>query len=261
MEQANMYKNYLAHHGIKGQKWGVRNGPPYPIEDKVMAKGTRLKTVSPYKNPEQKGRWLYTYNANDEWDAKVYEGPFSVYLKQGRNYTNLAIHEFETTKDLKMPTSKERQEGLKQIWQNANKKQKKQYLKEAERFKRDMMFYNWGMDKEANKHLKDLNLHKEKLNEKDFKLFYYMFNSMMEESEAYSLTKDYKKYMSENYDAMVDDNNVNIYNRAHDPVIIFKTEEALKRVGNYKILTNDEIKKKHDEVQKELEKHGERVKY
>lgn len=23
--------NTLAHHGIKGQKWGVRNGPPYPL--------------------------------------------------------------------------------------------------------------------------------------------------------------------------------------------------------------------------------------
>lgn len=23
---------YLQHHGVKGQKWGVRNGPPYPIE-------------------------------------------------------------------------------------------------------------------------------------------------------------------------------------------------------------------------------------
>lgn len=25
--------SYLAHHGIKGQKWGVRNGPPYPLQD------------------------------------------------------------------------------------------------------------------------------------------------------------------------------------------------------------------------------------
>ena len=24
--------NDLSHHGIKGQKWGVRNGPPYPID-------------------------------------------------------------------------------------------------------------------------------------------------------------------------------------------------------------------------------------
>lgn len=24
---------YLMHHGVKGQKWGVRNGPPYPLKD------------------------------------------------------------------------------------------------------------------------------------------------------------------------------------------------------------------------------------
>ena len=26
-------ETYLAHHGIKGQKWGIRNGPPYPINN------------------------------------------------------------------------------------------------------------------------------------------------------------------------------------------------------------------------------------
>lgn len=26
-------KTYLAHHGILGQKWGQRNGPPYPLSD------------------------------------------------------------------------------------------------------------------------------------------------------------------------------------------------------------------------------------
>lgn len=33
--------DYLSHHGIKGQKWGVRNGPPYPIENKILRKGTK----------------------------------------------------------------------------------------------------------------------------------------------------------------------------------------------------------------------------
>lgn len=30
--------DFLAHHGIKGQKWGVKNGPPYPLEDKEELK-------------------------------------------------------------------------------------------------------------------------------------------------------------------------------------------------------------------------------
>lgn len=42
--------NYLAHHGIQGQKWGKRNGPPYPLPDAPSAKakkaGTKRKTVS-----------------------------------------------------------------------------------------------------------------------------------------------------------------------------------------------------------------------
>lgn len=29
---------YLAHHGIKNQQWGVRNGPPYPLDKKTSAK-------------------------------------------------------------------------------------------------------------------------------------------------------------------------------------------------------------------------------
>ena len=40
--------NELRHHGIKGQKWGVRNGPPYPLkESKKSQKEKKLqKTLS-----------------------------------------------------------------------------------------------------------------------------------------------------------------------------------------------------------------------
>lgn len=34
--------NVIAHHGIKGQKWGVRNGPPYPL-DKSGKSDTMVK--------------------------------------------------------------------------------------------------------------------------------------------------------------------------------------------------------------------------
>lgn len=32
MARNDYNSNYLAHHGILGQKWGQRNGPPYPLD-------------------------------------------------------------------------------------------------------------------------------------------------------------------------------------------------------------------------------------
>ena len=34
----------LYHHGIQGQKWGVRNGPPYPLDSDVST-GSRLRKI------------------------------------------------------------------------------------------------------------------------------------------------------------------------------------------------------------------------
>lgn len=37
-------EDYLAHHGIKGQEWGVKNGPPYPLDS---GKNRKLRYTSP----------------------------------------------------------------------------------------------------------------------------------------------------------------------------------------------------------------------
>ena len=42
----------LQHHGISGQKWGVKNGPPYPIAPKNHSKS------------EKKANWQYSLNRN-----------------------------------------------------------------------------------------------------------------------------------------------------------------------------------------------------
>ena len=46
---------YLMHHGIRGQKWGVKNGPPYPLNasDKSSAeKNTqRIKIIKKMRTP------------------------------------------------------------------------------------------------------------------------------------------------------------------------------------------------------------------
>lgn len=39
---------WLAHHGIKGQQWGIRNGPPYPIQ---AVNKRKIKSMSKNYNP------------------------------------------------------------------------------------------------------------------------------------------------------------------------------------------------------------------
>ena len=34
-------QNSILHHGIEGQKWGVQNGPPYPLDRQTN--GTKKK--------------------------------------------------------------------------------------------------------------------------------------------------------------------------------------------------------------------------
>ena len=43
---------YLAHFGIKGQQWGVRNGPPYPLDGATKSGLTRRQRR--YKNRDLK---------------------------------------------------------------------------------------------------------------------------------------------------------------------------------------------------------------
>lgn len=44
LETTPIDKTMLQHHGVKGQKWGVKNGPPYPI-DKSSGRGTIVKNA------------------------------------------------------------------------------------------------------------------------------------------------------------------------------------------------------------------------
>lgn len=51
--------DWLAHHGVKGQKWGVRNGPPYPLKDNTLFISGSWKT-------QQKGGQYERADLHDE---------------------------------------------------------------------------------------------------------------------------------------------------------------------------------------------------
>lgn len=248
-----MYTNRLVHHGVQGQKWGVRRGPPYPIEDTVLKKGTKLNSVGRDPNSDRvlkrKKTWLYTYNPDDEHDRKVYTGPFSKYLRLGRGAWFVYEHSFETTKDLKMPTSKQRVDEFVNLYS----KKQKMVIKDLLEVKR--MFERNGTP------LPDVDLNNLKTN-KDFKNAYEVFNHAMEfvNSNRFKSVNAYKKEMGKKYDAMVDDNNVTIYNRAHDPIIIFDAKKSLKTVSPSRMVTDQEIIDNTEAISKYLEKYGEKVK-
>lgn len=54
-----MMKNYLSHHGIQGQHWGVKNGPPYPLKpevsQKIQKKGAEDKAYRDKREKLKKG--------------------------------------------------------------------------------------------------------------------------------------------------------------------------------------------------------------
>lgn len=253
---------YLAHHGIKGQQWGVRNGPPYPIEDKVLKKGTRLNSVSgDYKKAEKyrkTGRPMYTYRADEEWDNKVYKGPFSKYLRMYNGKRYVYEHKFETTEDLLMPTKKERISEFKQIYNDP--KFKNTMIKEMSGVQQQMKAYGVASSKKVAHKLYNLDLNNLKTND-DFKLAYEIFNHNMEAAYYYKSTTEYMKRMASKFGAMVDDNNQGIYNNAHDPIIIFKADQFLKTVGKSTKVKDLEIRENVDSLRPELEKIGQPVKY
>lgn len=49
MEVRRLPESELSHHGIKGQKWGVENGPPYPLGSNIST-GKKLKKDSNHTN-------------------------------------------------------------------------------------------------------------------------------------------------------------------------------------------------------------------
>lgn len=247
----NMINSSLYHHGVKGQKWGIRKGPPYPIEDKVLKSGTRINSVSLYNNSEKyrkRNAWMYTYNPDDKHDSSIYKGPFAYYkMKTGYNW--VYEHQFEVVNDLKMPNKKERIDAFVDTF-NSNKKTS---IKELTRVQNTLAAYNVGSEASRKVNLKNLKT------KEDYKAAYEVFNHAMENANAFKITKSYSKLMSKNFDAMVDDNNQGIYNDAHDPVIIFRANEALKTIGTARMLDVKEITSNYNSVADEMAKQGKNV--
>jgi len=267
------YYDALMHHGIRGQKWGVRNGPPYPIEDKVLRKGTRLNHVTPkYLKTSDllkstKNRPLYTYRDDEKWDNKVYKGPFTYGLAmKGARF--VAEHKMITTEDMRMPTRKERRDAFtnmlgeqKTLSGKIKRMEAKNFLKTCQN--NEKYYKSRGIKTTTSDEILNMNMNKI-VTEKDKDNAYFLFNKYMSYAYKNPAVKNYMKEMEKNYDAMVDDNNQKVYNDAHDPIIVFKGYKYLEPYTNggnssVSLVTTKEIGENLAAVDKEMKKQGRRV--
>lgn len=262
-KSVTMTRNVLAHHGIKGQQWGVRRGPPYPIDDKVLRKGTKVRHITNLKqlDPARSKERLYVFNPDDENDKRIYRGAYGTFLSRYRHLATEPIdkvrkvktlfgtkekhykiadrvlyeHEFEVIEDLKMPTLDERKKIFESVLQ-------KNYSVMVTDIKRAFRFFNQGNNN--------------RLNTKDTDTMFFWMNRIMEDASA-NATKLYTDALRKNYDAVVDDNNVNIYNGAHDPIIILNRDK-IKETTVQTIYSQD-VRSAYQDLETILQAQGKKV--
>lgn len=106
--------NYLAHHGILGQKWGHKNGPPYPLDEgdhsssekKAGWRKSLASAIKDHKKKKQrvkaleKARKTKAENAKKAAEKQAYEDEKQRVLKSGKASEILKYQGDLTNKEL-----------------------------------------------------------------------------------------------------------------------------------------------------------------
>ena len=287
-----MGRTYIMHYGVGHDKGGHSGRYPWgsgsrPYQNRtVLKKGTELSSVKGYYAFESDifttdvnklskkaigdgKRWLYTYQKSNDWDRAVYTGPFSQYLA---NCGMPFIREFQyrTVKDLKMPTKQERYDEFK----NLPLKDLQKDLTSFQKYLKRKGSYLGGLDETRERNRTNFKKLGPNSSEETWQIAYKLFNHMMENNQSYKSTKTYSENVAKKWDAMVDDNNADKYNKANDPIIIFDPAKTLAFVDKFAddlvypkemggaeangLITNI-FSKNFNYVKSEMEKIGQRV--
>lgn len=262
----NRCEEVLMHHGIKGMKWGVRNGPPYPISNSykfkadmykeygleysrnidkklhqryskpnILYKNTKLhhvttneKFVDDLNYPGSPSKRLFTYYT--DIDAINYGSFFAKYQKN--KYKSVYDATITLKKDLNIANKKMLYAVFKSLIKD--KKFKNDLSSDIARYLKRFDEENGRYFNENIKYVKEAN------SEEDYKRIFQWLNSY----GPYGYGKSWNKYINkigEKYDAIEDINDTDKGNMMHavHPLIILNTLETIGDVKLSEIKDND----------------------
>ena len=209
----------LYHHGIKGQKWGVRHGPPYPIGSQsgsiVIKKGTKVQRLSDKPAEKNKG---HAYISQLDRDNNAY------LIEMGKDMYKI---DYEVTNDIIIPLYKESVNAALKAIMRADREHvisdvKKSACKdEGERFVKELG------DKKVSE-----------LSDEAYRAF-----SVSLMNSEYNRKIFFNELKRQGYNAVIDEHDHQYVDR---PIIVFERDKNLKQTGSQKVT---------DDMRKEAENH------
>lgn len=258
----------LKHHGIKGQKWGVRRfqrkdgsltpaGKKRYSDDIVFKKGSKYRHVSGRQQIDLDDKETYLYNPKNKHDVNVYEGAFSSYIKVGKGYVDSFIHEYELKEDLVSPSTKKRVDIFVESYRN----DPVTYARELNYMKDEVKYLSQYTNlSKANRKIAEYDKYfNYNTSDDDLKEYgYRTLNALAEfgSSGSMAVNKYYNSVKDKGYNALIDDNNKGVYNDAVEPFIALYGNRSLKEIGITK-LSSEDISRNIDELRKyNMKKYG-----
>lgn len=256
---------YLVHHGILGQKWGQRNGPPYPLKggdyterekkaiykvrkvnknsiynkkhfDKVLDKGSTISTLSYDKNRTKGVDMFYATYTNK--DKHLYNALFNKPIKDADGNTMLKYKiTNKFVKDVKIAS----EDSAAKIFGNLYKNDRDFYnfVTDENRMQKEFVKskYKYKGYRDARKALEKLRAD-EKMTADDVQKIYRMFNYVIpsdgsgDARRAKDVSTQRDKFFNQlkqaGYSAVLDTNDA-IYGsfKADAPIIVFDMESII----------------------------------
>lgn len=259
-----MNELFLKHHGILGQKWGVKNGPPYPLtggkydnrnalelkesrrvkrkrhEDRTIEKGTKLVTLSVDPNRTKDADMFYA--AYDKRDIHEYNALFNkkmdqpVYDKDGNVIGSEKVYKFRIenipNKDLKIASETNAANAFIDLY--SKDRDFYNYVTDASRMQDKFVEsrYRFQGYREARDVLEKIRSDKDYIPSRDeLQVVYRMYNYTIPNLDADTIKqrqKFFSKVKANGYDGILDTNDA-LYGgyKAEYPVIIVNQESML----------------------------------